>query len=198
MPPLFGTYVRCVPSITPCPPNRSLVCRGSVAQSVVRGVLYRLSVVSPPSPLSFRTVFRGVLPLATLVITICAAVRTKNILGGATRTYRGKRPGENDRSNVKGVAELLQEGTEGVSADKEPDEPPPLKKNRRQWRIRYASDRVSIVSRGALTLPSSLSLSLFRSLPLPSASGGSFNSVSLCLSVSLSLYIYIYTSTAFY
>lgn len=74
LPPLFGTYVRCVPSITPCPPNRSLVYRGSVAQSVVRGVLFRLSVVSP-LPLSFRTVgvFRTFSNSQPPVISTCAA-----------------------------------------------------------------------------------------------------------------------------
>ena len=65
LPPLFGTYVRCVPSITPCPPNRSLVNRGSVAQSVVSGVIVPLVRNHPP--FFVRSVFSYVFVLATLV-----------------------------------------------------------------------------------------------------------------------------------
>lgn len=57
LPPLFGTYVQCAPSITPCPPNKSLDYRGSVAQSVVRGVLLRLSITPSLYRCSFLYIY---------------------------------------------------------------------------------------------------------------------------------------------
>ena len=57
LPPLFGTYVQCAPSITPCPPNESLDYRGSVAQSVVRGVLLRLSITPSLYRCSFLRIY---------------------------------------------------------------------------------------------------------------------------------------------
>lgn len=146
LPPLFGTYIQCVPSITPCLPNRSLVYRGSVAQSVVRGVYW--SACSLPFFTDRCFVFSIRNPPPPPCFDLCR-VRTK-FIGGAT--YQRDRP--NDRSSVKGKQELPQEGIEGVSADKTGQESP--RKNRRQWRIRYASGRVSITARGAFTLPSSL------------------------------------------